>query len=242
MNRRSIPPACAALALVALAASAPAVLAGPPPDAKCEAKKLGIAAGYAACRLKAEAKATVRDAAPDHAKCAAAFAKKFAQAEEKAGPGVCPSEGDGSAIGTVVADTTAVLARLLDGPGGCAHADQDRSPAVVISDLLAAIAARDWAAVACQYHPNAFVIDDQGILVGRAEIASALESLFDLVGDTQIDVVEANYFRNVVRILYALDGGWFEIDDGVFTFVIEAGRIRHQTTHGLIHFNGPPPE
>jgi hypothetical protein len=63
------------------------------------------------------------------------------------------------------------------------HADQDRSADVVIDDLFAAIAARDWAAVACQYHPDASMIDDQGLLIGRAA-----------------------------------------------------------TTHGLIHFNGPPPE
>jgi len=220
----------AALALMAVATPPTPVVAGPTP-AKCEAKKLGVAAGYAACRLKAEAKATLHGAAPDHAKCAAAFAKKFAKAEEKAGPGVCPSEGDLAAIEDVVTESTAALAGLLDGPDGCPHADQDRSPDQVTTGLLAAIAARDWPAVACQYHPDAFVIDDQGLLIGRAEIASALESLFDLFGDAQIDVVEDNYFRNVVRILYALDGGWVEIADGVFTFVTRPGgsAIRRRT-------------
>lgn len=241
MHRRTIAAATAVLALAALAGPAATVLAGPPPAAKCEATKLKVAAGYAACRLKAEAKAVLKDRAPDHGKCDAAFAKKLGKAEEKAGPGVCPSEGDRGAITTVVADSTAALAGLLAGPDGCSHADQDRRLDHVIDDLFAAIAARDWTAVACHYHPDAFVIDDQGVQVGRAEITLVLETYADLF-DAPFDIWQKDFYERTARVLFRLDGGWIEIEDGVFTFAIEAGRIRSQTMHGLITFNGPPPD
>jgi hypothetical protein len=160
MHARGIP-AAAIITFLAFSPTASAVATGP--EDKCEAKKLKATALYASCRLKAEAKAKLKGVAPDYTKCAETFAKQFGKTEEKAGPGVCPSEGDQAVIDDAVSDYTAELAMLLGGPGGCPQADQSRTPLEVVADLRAAIAAEDW---------DAFVIDDQGILVGRAEIVT----------------------------------------------------------------------
>ena len=240
MHARWISSAAIVTFLAFSPATASAVAAGP--EDKCEARKLKATAVYASCRLKAEAKAKLKGVAPDYTKCEEGFAKKFGKTEEKAGPGVCPSEGDQAVIDDTVAGYTAELATLLGGPGGCPQADQSRTPLEVVADLRAAAAAEDWAAFGCSYHENAFVIDDQGLMIGRAEIVSASMSLHDLFGDAQAEVVEENIFRDVVRTLFTLDAGWVEIEDGVHTYLIQGGRIRQQTTHGLITFNGPPPE
>jgi hypothetical protein len=229
--------------LCAIALATPGSIAGAAePAEKCESQKLGGTGQYAACRLKAEAKAVLRGIAPDYTKCEENLAKKFGTSEERAGPGVCPSEGDQAVIGAAVAQCTADLALLLAGPEGCPPAYQDRSPHEVVVALRAALAAEDWAAVACHYHGNAFVIDDQGILVGRTEIASAYMSLHGLFGGAQPVVNDEIVHQDTVRTLFTLDGGWIVIPDGVHTYRILAGRIQLQTTHGLIEFTGPPPE
>lgn len=119
---------------------------------------------------------------------------------------------------------------------------RDRTPAEVIDDLLAARAAGDWDAVASNFAEDAYVIDDQGVLVGSAEIVAAMQSFDCLFQGAQADVSELIDFRNTVRILYSIDGGWVVIPDGVDTYVIERGLIRQQTRHGLIEFTGPPPD
>ncbi len=123
----------------------------------------------------------------------------------------------------------------------CAPQLRRRTPDQVIADHQAAFTAADWAAVACNYHPKAYVIDDQGVLVGPEEIVSSLQSLHALLGGAAPVVVESLPFRDVVRVLYTLDAGWFEIRDGVHTYVVRRGKIRQQTSHGLIEFTGPPP-
>jgi hypothetical protein len=111
-----------------------------------------------------------------------------------------------------------------------------------VQDLRAALAAEDWQAVACNYHETGSVIDDQGVLLGRAEIVSALMSLHDLFAGAQPVVNEEAQWRDTVRTLFTLDGGWIVIPDGVHTYRILGGRILLQTTHGVIEFTGPPPE
>jgi hypothetical protein len=178
MRARWIPSA-AILTFVAFAATASIAIAAAELEDMCEAKKLKITGLYSSCRLKAEGEAKLQGTAPDYTKCEETFAKKFGKAEEKAGPGVCPSEGDQEVIDGAVAGYTAELAMLLAGPTGCPQADQSRTPIQVVLDLRAAAAAEDWAAFGC-----------------RAS----------------------------------------------HTYLILGGRIRQQTTHGLINFNGPPPE
>ena len=86
------------------------------------------------------------------------------------------------------------------------------------------------------------MIDDQGVLIGPAEIVAGLKSLDDLAGGVQPVVHEDNSFDDMVRILFTLDAGWWEIEDGVSTYVVRRGRIVQQTNHGLIRFTGPPPD
>jgi hypothetical protein len=124
----------------------------------------------------------------------------------------------------------------------CPDSLRERTIDQVLADLYAARAAGDWEAVGCNYARTAFLIDDQGVLVGRAEIVASLMSWDDLFGGVQAVIIEDNYFENVARVLFTLDGGWVVVEDGVNTYVIRNGKIRRQTTHALIRFTGPPPD
>jgi hypothetical protein len=124
----------------------------------------------------------------------------------------------------------------------CPAGLQRRAPHEVVADLWAALAASDWEAVACNYGRKAFVIDDQGVLVGSEEIVNAYMSLYSFAAGAVPVATETNIFRDVVRVLYRLDAGWWEIEDGVDTYWIKRGRIERQTRHGLITFTGPPPD
>jgi hypothetical protein len=125
---------------------------------------------------------------------------------------------------------------------GCPDSLLDRAPHEVVADLRIALAARDWDAVACSFHPHAFVIDDQGVLIGPQEIVASLASLDDLAGGAEPVVHEESQFRDVLRVLFSLDAGWWRIADGTHTYVVRRGRIVQQTTHGRLEFTGPPPE
>ena len=223
------------------------LLAAPPgraadPAAKCEAKKLRLAAQNAACRLRKDAAAVVQGKDPDHAPCAASFAKQFAKAEQSAGAGVCPSEDDRAEIEAVIAGATGEVAEQLAGPdASCPPGYQDREPGQVVEDLLAAYAARDETLLACNYHPSAHVLNDQGVLVGHVDIVSSYLSLYDVFNGVSFQVRQLDEFRDTVRVLWRLDAGWVVMEDGVDTFVIERGRIRRQTQHALLTFTGPPP-
>jgi hypothetical protein len=212
------------------------------PAAKCEAKKLTSAGSYAACRLKAQAKAELKGTTPDYAKCHEQFAKKLAKAEQSAGPGVCPSEGGEASLGAAVAECTSDVSSVVAGAQGCPPAYQDRSPDEVVTDFYDAFAAEDAVAIGCNFHDDAHSIDDQGVLVGRDEIVAASLSLRDLMGDGTVTITEHLPFGDTVRTLFEIDAGWWVIEDGTATFLVEAGRIRRHTWHGLITFTGPPPE
>ncbi len=117
-----------------------------------------------------------------------------------------------------------------------------RTNSEVLFELRDAIGREDWEDVACHYKPNAFVLDDQGILVGHSDIITAAQSLNALFSGVNPFVIQESIFRDTARVLYSLDAGWVEIEDGVNSYVIEGGVIIGQTAHGLITFNGPPPE
>jgi hypothetical protein len=119
---------------------------------------------------------------------------------------------------------------------------RNRTPDEVVSDLRDALAAGDWDAVASNYAADAFLIDDQGVLIGPDEIVESFMSLDSLFEGAQPAVNEENVFQDTVRVLFELDGGWVVIPDGVDTFVIRRGLIRRQTRHAVIEFTGPPPE
>ncbi|MAT91449.1 MAG: hypothetical protein CME59_02500 [Halioglobus sp.] len=117
-----------------------------------------------------------------------------------------------------------------------------RTNSQVLFELRDAIGRENWEDVACHYRPDAFVLDDQGILLGHADIIAAVQSLNDLFNGVNPQVIQEDIFRDTARVLYSLDAGWVEIEDGVRSYVIEDGVIVAETAHGLITFNGPPPE
>lgn len=123
----------------------------------------------------------------------------------------------------------------------CPAAYALRSPTMVLADLRDAIGREDWVDVACQYRPNAVILDDQGILVGHSDIVTAAQSLNTLFNGVNRQVIQETVFGTTARELYSLDAGWVEIADGVNSYVFEDGVITEQTAHGLITFNGPPP-
>jgi hypothetical protein len=92
---------------------------------KCESSKLKTTGKYAFCRMKADAKAVKKGAAPDYSNCNFKFGDKFSGAESKYGQ-ECPTSGDEEAIQSqVTADTDALAARLAGGaptPATCADA------------------------------------------------------------------------------------------------------------------------
>jgi len=85
------------------------------PAVKCESGKLKESSKYAACRLKADAKAVTKGEAADYAKCEAKFADKWAKTETKAGVGICPSEGDQVSMDARITIDAAEIATLLAG-------------------------------------------------------------------------------------------------------------------------------
>ncbi len=85
------------------------------PAVKCESGKLKESSKYSACRLKAEAKAVSKGDAADYTKCEENFADKWAKLEDKAGPGVCPSEADQVSMDARITTDAAEIATLLAG-------------------------------------------------------------------------------------------------------------------------------
>jgi len=85
------------------------------PAVKCESGKLKESSKYAACRLKADAKAVAKGEAADYAKCEEKFADKWVKTETKAGVGICPSEGDQVSMDARITTDVAEIATLLAG-------------------------------------------------------------------------------------------------------------------------------
>ena len=85
------------------------------PDVKCEAAKVKEAAKYYACRLKAESKAIKKGEVADSSKCDGKYSEKWQKAESKAGPGVCPTEGDEAAIQARMTGDANDIVTLLGG-------------------------------------------------------------------------------------------------------------------------------
>lgn len=88
--------------------------AGPTKAQKCEAAKNQAAGAKAECLAKEYAN-EVLGKIPNFAKCDTAFMKAFAKAEQSAGVGVCPTEGDTAAIEAQVDICMADIANVLAG-------------------------------------------------------------------------------------------------------------------------------
>jgi hypothetical protein len=89
---------------------------------QCVAAKLTAASKYAACRLKADAKAAKTGGSADYSKCNTKFVKAFDRAEAKAGAGICPREGNGPAVSGCLDRVTSECTQEVsgcDGSGSC---------------------------------------------------------------------------------------------------------------------------
>jgi hypothetical protein len=89
-------------------------LAAKDPAAKCESGKLKEAGQFANCLLKAESKAARKGGSANTSNCDSKFQKKWSKLESKAG-GVCPSEGDQTAVQDYLADSIECLSLILSG-------------------------------------------------------------------------------------------------------------------------------
>lgn len=125
--------------LLILAHAAPTHAAAP--AAKCESGKLKTASKYGACRLKAEAKAVIKGAPADHAKCSSKFNIKWGTIEAAAGAGICPTEGDGTSIDVRMADDASQIALLLSGGSLIPVGETPDAPAAVCADPPSPISA-----------------------------------------------------------------------------------------------------
>jgi hypothetical protein len=84
------------------------------PALTCEAAKLTAAQKKEQC-LIAERVKEVKGRVPDYVKCGETFTAAIAKAEAKAGPGVCPSEGDADAVEALIDTFFADLSAALSG-------------------------------------------------------------------------------------------------------------------------------
>ena len=85
------------------------------PVVKCHSGKLKEVGKYASCLMKAYATGVAKNVTPDVSKCEEKFTGKYTGLETKAGPGVCPTEGDEADINALVSDDANTLAVLLAG-------------------------------------------------------------------------------------------------------------------------------
>ena len=102
-----------------------------------------------------------------------------------------------------------------------------------VTDLLAAIDDENEVLVLCNLHVDALAINDHGICFGRSDITAALLSMRDVFG-VGITVSNLLSVDSLVRVLYSVAGGGLAINDGVYTYVIEGGRVQFLTDHGVL--------
>jgi hypothetical protein len=125
----------------------------------------------------------------------------------------------------------------------CARNLGERSPQQVLADHRAALAAEDWDAARCNFHPDATMIGDNGVGEGVAAIIAEFQALATFFGGvvptvySQIVVSILDSDRYMVRTLSFIDTVCVDIPDGTETYVIRRGRIISLTTHGFFVFS-----
>ncbi len=125
---------------------------------------------------------------------------------------------------------------------GCAPELKDRTPQQVLADHRAALAAEDWDAARCNFHPDAQMISDNGVSEGVEPIIAEFQALAAFFGGNfdqvyqEIVVSILDSERHLARVLYTVDTTCSDVPDGIDTFIIRRGRIVARTTHGFIVF------
>ena len=177
---------------------------------KCETGKLKEVGSYASCLLKADAKARLRNEAPQYLKCEAKFTVKWAKLEEKAGPGVCPTEGDAAAVMERIRKGTTEVTSFLGG--------NSTQPTVLVDGLLidngvVSVVLDDeylleGDEVHVPVHRDHFIEDERLFVALDATFQledGALSVLVDntyLAGDAPLSVLINNDYRDVGGQLY----------------------------------------
>jgi hypothetical protein len=110
------------LPLTTIMLSATMAYAGATPAVKCEVAKTKASGKAFAC-LSIELAKQAAGGTPDFAKCETKLATAFVKAETKAGPGVCPTTGDASDIGSRLDAATAGITAELAGTRFVDNAD-----------------------------------------------------------------------------------------------------------------------
>ena len=108
-----------------------------------------------------------------------------------------------------------------------------RTPAEVMQDLRASIAALDSEALGCNFDLAARAIFFGQICFGRTDITNFILSKVATFGGANETLINETIVDNLVRDLYTIAGGGLQIVDGVSTYLIENGQIQRVTDHGL---------
>jgi len=120
--------------------------------------------------------------------------------------------------------------------------EKERTPQQVLADHRAALAAQDWDAAQCNFHPDATMISDNGVSEGVEAIIAEFQALAAFFGGSfdqvyqEIVVSILDSERYMARVLYTVDTECSDVPDGIDTYVIRRGRILALTTHGFIVF------
>ncbi len=132
------------------------------------------------------------------------------------------------------------------GDPSCSNSLRDRTAFEVLESHRAALAARDWPAVACNYAPDAVVVHDAGTTLGRDAIVHDLQvisELFDGIVPQVNEEVIVPILRGkaeMARVLWSVSTQCIDIFDGADTYLVVEGKIQSQTAHGFPTFRCAP--
>jgi hypothetical protein len=125
----------------------------------------------------------------------------------------------------------------------CSSELKERTPQQVLADHRAALAAQDWDAARCNFHPQAKMISDNGVSNGVDAIIAEFQALAEFFGG-EVPIVYSEIFlsildseRYMVRTLSNIDTTCVDVPDGTETYVIRKGQIQGLTTHGFFIFD-----
>jgi ketosteroid isomerase-like protein len=132
------------------------------------------------------------------------------------------------------------------GDPGCDNSLRDRTASQVLEAHRAALFARDWPTVACNYAPDAVTVHDGGTTVGRDAIVRDLQVVTEFFGaffpqvNEEVIVPILRGKAEMARVLWSISTQCIDIFDGADTYFISEGKIHAQTAHGFPTFRCQP--
>jgi hypothetical protein len=137
------------------------------------------------------------------------------------------------------------MSLLWTGPAtaACSPELKERAPEQVLADHRAALAAQDWDAARCNFHPDAKMISDSGVSEGVDAIIAEFQQLATFFGgylpavysEIVLSILDSD--RYMARVLYFFDTPCVDVGDGADTYIIRKGQIVALTTHGFASFS-----